>query len=91
MTVRQHITITGQVQGVGLRWRVKHAASIFSLTGWVRNLECSDMVELELQGEQTSIDSLLELVGDSEYIEFGDVRRRNIPLEDSRTFEVLDY
>lgn len=56
---RWHITLSGRVQGVGLRFRTKMAAQQYGLTGWARNLDSGD-VELELQGEQYKIDACLE-------------------------------
>ena len=37
MSVIQHLTITGRVQGVGYRAFVVHAAERHGLEGWVRN------------------------------------------------------
>ena len=36
--VRKHIYFSGQVQGVGFRYRAKNAARANDLTGWVDNL-----------------------------------------------------
>lgn len=35
--VRRHITFYGWVQGVGFRYRARHAAELYGCTGWVRN------------------------------------------------------
>ena len=32
-----HVTVRGQVQGVGFRWFVRERASALGLSGWVRN------------------------------------------------------
>ena len=48
--IRKHLLLTGMVQGVGLRYRTKYAASMRGLTGWVRN-RMDGSVELEAQGE----------------------------------------
>lgn len=47
--VRKHYRFTGRVQGVGFRYRAKHAASGMCVTGWVRN-EGDGSVEMEVQG-----------------------------------------
>ena len=39
--VRKHIIFYGYVQGVGFRYRARHAADLYGCTGWVRN-ECAD-------------------------------------------------
>ena len=36
-TVRRHFSISGQVQGVGFRYRARYAAQALELTGWVEN------------------------------------------------------
>ena len=36
--IRQHMKITGQVQGVGFRYRARYAASNLGVTGWVKNV-----------------------------------------------------
>ncbi len=40
----------GNVQGVGFRWTVLHAAKGFDVTGWVRNLP-DGRVELQVTGD----------------------------------------
>lgn len=56
---RWHLILSGRVQGVGLRFQAKMAAQRWNLTGWIHNLANGD-VELELQGDQYSIDQFLE-------------------------------
>ena len=34
---RRHISFYGWVQGVGFRYRARHAAELYGCTGWVRN------------------------------------------------------
>ncbi|MEW6610696.1 MAG: acylphosphatase [Patescibacteria group bacterium] len=60
MIMQLHITIEGEVQGVGFRWFVQRAALHLSLTGSVRN--CSDgTVEVIAYGEKSSLEQLLNL------------------------------
>jgi acylphosphatase len=47
--IRQHICVSGRVQGVGFRFRTMQFASQLKLAGWVRNLD-DGRVELELEG-----------------------------------------
>ena len=35
--IRRRIVFYGWVQGVGFRYRARHAASLYGSTGWVRN------------------------------------------------------
>ena len=49
-TERRRYTITGQVQGVGFRYRARYAAQALGLTGWAQN-EDDGSVTLEVQGD----------------------------------------
>ena len=53
--VRKHIYFSGQVQGVGFRYRATNAARANGLTGWVDNL-WDGRVEMEVQGELSQND-----------------------------------
>ena len=37
MIIRKHFHFWGWVQGVGFRYRARHAAELYGCTGWVRN------------------------------------------------------
>lgn len=52
----KRIVFYGSVQGVGFRWRARHAAEHFGCTGWCRN-EWDGTVTMEIQGEEESIDT----------------------------------
>ena len=56
---RFHVCVSGRVQGVGYRYYARDVALSLGLCGWVRNV-CDGSVELEVQGEQRSIDRFLE-------------------------------
>ena len=47
--IRKHFFFKGRVQGVGFRYRAQNAASMYSVTGWVKNLY-DGSVEMEAQG-----------------------------------------
>ena len=53
---RKHIVFYGWVQGVGFRYRARHAADLYGCTGWVRN-EYDGSVSMEIQGEDENIDN----------------------------------
>jgi len=55
-----HISIYGQVQGVGYRAWIKEEAEKLKVFGWVRNASDSS-VELFLQGDESSVNQLLAL------------------------------
>ena len=56
-TVRRRYIITGQVQGVGFRYRARYAAQTLDLTGWAQN-EDDGSVTLEAQGDPDKFMSL---------------------------------
>ena len=66
--IRQHMKITGQVQGVGFRYRARYAASNLGVTGWVKN-EWDGSVALEAQGTIDQIDQMLKVINQSPYIQ----------------------
>ena len=55
----------GNVQGVGFRWTVRHAATGFDLTGWVRNLP-DGRVELQVTGEENEVRAFLDHIAQGE-------------------------
>ena len=55
----------GNVQGVGFRWTVLHAAKGFDVTGWVRNLP-DGRVELQVTGEEDEVRALLDCIARGE-------------------------
>jgi acylphosphatase len=56
--VRRRFIITGQVQGVGYRYNLRHQAKLLGITGWCRNL-LEGQVEAEVFGPAESIETLL--------------------------------
>ena len=55
----------GNVQGVGFRWTVRHTATGFDVTGWVRNL-ADGRVELQVNGEETEVRGFLDRIAQGE-------------------------
>ena len=87
--IRRHYTFTGWVQGVGFRYRCRHAAAAFGCTGWVRN-ESDGSVTLEIQGTADAIDRVLEAVERGTFIRIERMERSDIPVEaDERGFVCL--
>ena len=55
---RVHVTIHGEVQGVGYRYTMKIVANEVGVTGWVRNRR-DGTVEAEVEGTPDQIDEIL--------------------------------
>jgi acylphosphatase len=55
----------GNVQGVGFRWTVRHAATGFDVTGWVHNLP-DGRVELQVTGEENEVRAFLDHIAQGE-------------------------
>jgi acylphosphatase len=55
----------GNVQGVGFRWTVRHTASGFDVTGWVRNLP-DGRVELQVTGGDEEVRAFLDHIAQGE-------------------------
>lgn len=78
--IRKHITFSGWVQGVGFRYRARHAAALYGCTGWVRN-EWNGSVTLEIQGEEENIDQVILAIERGTYIRIENMDSRTIPVE----------
>lgn len=70
--IRKHFFFKGRVQGVGFRYRAQNAASLYSVTGWVKNLY-DGSVEMEAQGTEEDIDKVVQALQDSRYIVINDM------------------
>ena len=51
-------TVHGRVQAVGFRFFVERAARELGLTGWVRNLDDGESVELFAEGDEQALERL---------------------------------
>lgn len=81
---RKHITFYGDVQGVGFRYRARHAAGLVGATGWVRN-EFDGSVTMEVQGTDAQIDQVVALVAEGRYVQIDRMEVKTIPLEENET------
>ena len=90
-TVRRHFSISGQVQGVGFRYRARYAAQSLGLTGWVEN-EDDGSVTLEVQGDPRKFSELFDMVQNSDYVQNTGIRQRDLPPDPwERGFSVRGY
>ena len=64
---RKHIVFHGTVQGVGFRYRARHAARMFGCTGWVRN-EPDGTVTMEIQGREAWIQAVILAIKAGKYV-----------------------
>ena len=84
--IRKHFVFRGYVQGVGFRWRARHAADLYGCTGFVRN-EYDGSVVMELQGSEEAIDMILQAIRESPYIGIAEAQEKAMPPdEDERVF-----
>ncbi len=79
--IRKHITFYGSVQGVGFRWRARHAASLHDCTGWCRN-EWDGSVVMEIQGTEEAIDHVILAIEAGRYVRIENIDVKTIPLEE---------
>ena len=78
--VRKHIFFSGDVQGVGFRYRSFYIAQSLGLAGWVENL-WDGRVEMEVQGSEASIQQ-------QRWINVADMEITEIPCEEERGFKI---
>lgn len=82
--IRKEITFTGDVQGVGFRYRAQYAARGCGVTGWVKN-EWDGSVLMEAQGTQLQINEMLKRINQSPYIRIDWMDYHEIPVEEHDT------
>lgn len=88
--IRYSLRVTGRVQGVGFRWFAQQAASLYALTGWVRNLG-DGSVELEVQGKPAQLDAFLKAIWrGSRFIQVDTLDKEPLDPVEEREFRVLD-
>ena len=88
--VRRRFVFSGVVQGVGFRWRARHAAGAVGATGWVRN-DSGGTVTMELQGSAAQIAAVLAALERGAFIQIESVREQAVPIaENERGFSYAD-
>ena len=80
--IRRHIVFTGAVQGVGFRYRARHAAELYGCTGWVRN-EFDGSVVMEIQGTEEQIDRVILSVERGTFVRIGNMDVKTIPVDEN--------
>ena len=84
--IRKRIVFYGSVQGVGFRWRARHAADLYGCTGWCRN-EWDGTVTMEIQGTETQIDEVILSIERGAYVRIENMAVKSIPVDpDERDF-----
>jgi acylphosphatase len=58
-TVRAHVWVSGQVQGVYFRAYAEDEAAFRSLAGWIRNAP-DGRVEIVIEGSRVSVEAMLQ-------------------------------
>ena len=77
--IRKHIIFYGSVQGVGFRYRARHAANLYGCTGWVKN-EWDGSVTIEIQGEEAQIDRVILAIESGRFVQIENLDVKTIPV-----------
>ena len=80
--IRKRIRFTGSVQGVGFRWRARHAAQAYGCTGWCRN-EWDGSVLMEIQGREEAIDRVILAIESGRYVEIRGMDAETVPVNET--------
>ncbi|MBR6707401.1 MAG: acylphosphatase [Clostridia bacterium] len=84
--IRRRIVFYGTVQGVGFRWRARHAAALYGCTGWCRN-EWDGSVTMEIQGDEKDVPRVLSALENGRFIEVTRMETYGLEIrEDERGF-----
>ena len=76
--IRRRIVFYGFVQGVGFRFRARHAAALFGCTGFVRNEE-DGSVTLEIQGTASAVDQALDALQRGPFLQIDRMDAEDLP------------
>lgn len=78
--IRRRFCFKGHVQGVGFRYKTYYLAQKYNVTGWVQN-EFDGSVTSEIQGDEVSVDMILQALFHDRYIRIEDMETKALPLE----------
>ena len=78
--IRKRIVFYGWVQGVGFRYRARHAAEMVGATGWVKN-EYDGSVTMEIQGTEEQIDKVILAIERGTYVRIENMDVKTIPVD----------
>ena len=78
---RKHIIFYGSVQGVGFRYRARHAADLYGCTGWIHN-EWDGSVSMEIQGEEENIGKVIIAIERGTYVRIENMDVKTMPIEE---------
>ena len=78
--VRKRIVFYGWVQGVGFRYRARHAADQVGATGWVHN-EYDGSVTMEIQGTEEQIDQVILMIERGTYVKIENMDVKTLPVD----------
>ena len=87
---RYHYIFKGRVQGVGFRFTAIQYANQLGLTGWVRN-NYDGSVEMEVQGEEYTIQSMIQHLRNDRYIRIDSFKKEERPLVNESGFGLKSY
>jgi len=82
--IRKHFVFTGDVQGVGFRYRAQYAAQMADLTGWVIN-RWDGSVEMEVQGPEEEIERMIERIAAGTYVYITDRKEWRQPIDEEES------
>ena len=85
--IRRHIVFHGWVQGVGFRYRARHAAELYGCTGWCRN-NWDGSVTMEIQGTEEQIDLVILAVEAGRFVKIENMESKLIPIEEESGFHI---
>ena len=76
--IRRHMVFYGWVQGVGFRYRTRHAAELYGCTGWCRN-DWNGSVTMEIQGTEEQIDQVILAIEAGRFVKIENMDSKTIP------------
>ena len=90
MLLRERIYFSGEVQGVGFRYRCLIHAQKLGVTGFAQNL-LDGRVRAEFQSDRQHIDALIEALGQEPWIRITHMEVTERPVEPGEQGFTVDY